>query len=330
MNTQVTELPPRPPGAVKALLSGFNAVAGNIKVILLPVVLDLFLWLGPRLTLHSIFPPFMDFITRTAAAAGQPTPPWPQPFIDFATNYNFFSYLRTFPLGIFSLMLLNLSAQTPLGARISWDIPNGFVTFVLPIVLIPLGCLLGSLYFYMVSRAALQLKEGPGLLRAAFHSMLLAGGWQVFFVAAFFVILLPCMFILEQLSGNFLLSLLFFMLVSWPITWLGLLVFFSSHAVFTGSRNAFSSFGQTFRMLRFGMPPMGWFALMALVISRGMDMLWLSAPAESWMMLVGILGHAFVSTGLLAASFIFYRDLSSWVEEALQWLNTHQITSARA
>lgn len=108
------------------------------------------------------------------------------------------------------------------------------------------------------------------------------------------------------------------------------MVFFSTHAVFIQSKNAFASLLQNFRVLRYGLPPMGWFALMAVIISHGMDLLWLIPPAESWMKLVGIFGHAFISTGLLSASFIFYRDLSTWVEEALQWLKTHQVTSAQA
>ena len=58
--------------------------------------------------------------------------------------------------------------------------------------------------------------------------------------------------------------------------------------------------------------------------------LWHAAPADSWMMGVGILGHAFISTSLLAASFIYYRDLNLWIETALQWLNKHNKSSAQA
>ena len=36
------------------------------------------------------------------------------------------------------------------------------------------------------------------------------------------------------------------------------------------------------------------------------------------MSLVGIAGHAFVTTGLLAASFVYYRDAMRWVQEFLQ------------
>jgi hypothetical protein len=61
-----------------------------------------------------------------------------------------------------------------------------------------------------------------------------------------------------------------------------------------------------------------------------MDLLWLIPPATSWMTVVGICGHAFVSTSLLAASFIYYHDLNTWIESALQWLKTQKTSSARA
>lgn len=38
------------------------------------------------------------------------------------------------------------------------------------------------------------------------------------------------------------------------------------------------------------------------------------------MFLVGILGHAFVTTALLAASFIYYRDMSVWLHALLKKL----------
>jgi len=70
--------------------------------------------------------------------------------------------------------------------------------------------------------------------------------------------------------------------------------------------------------------------MLTIVISQLMDMLWRVPPTESWMMGVGILGHAFISTSLLAASFIYYRDLNTWIESAQQWLKKQNTSSARA
>jgi hypothetical protein len=40
------------------------------------------------------------------------------------------------------------------------------------------------------------------------------------------------------------------------------------------------------------------------------------------MTLIGIGGHAFITTGLLAASFIYYRDMSAWLQTVFEQLRT--------
>jgi hypothetical protein len=44
-------------------------------------------------------------------------------------------------------------------------------------------------------------------------------------------------------------------------------------------------------------------------------------------MLVGIAGHAFVSTALLAASFIYYRDINAWLSVVLDQLQKRSPTA---
>lgn len=75
-------------------------------------------------------------------------------------------------------------------------------------------------------------------------------------------------------------------------------------------------------MMRYALPSLGWFVIVAMVLSQGLNFLWRIPPSDSWMTLFGIFGHAFVSTALLAASFIYYRDLNIWVDAALQWMKT--------
>jgi len=40
------------------------------------------------------------------------------------------------------------------------------------------------------------------------------------------------------------------------------------------------------------------------------------------MLLVGVVGHAFITTSLLAASFIYYRDMNAWLAIALERMKT--------
>ena len=322
MEARNVELPPKPPGAVDALVSGFNATTLNLGLVLFPVALDVFLWLGPRLKVDTLFTSTLEELSKVL---GAPILSRPEEMEKVLDGFNLFSRLRTYPFGVFSLMLNNSSGTSILGVRPDWEISSWLMLIGLSIILTCVGLFFGSLYFYCVSRVALKPGTGPSLLRTVFHSLLI---WSVF-TFFYFIGLLFLPFGALLLMNNLVIMLILLLFFAWPITWVGLMIFFSTHGVFIFSKNAFASLGQNFRLLRYGMPPMGWFAFMAIVISQGMDLIWRIPATDSWMALIGIFGHAFVSTALLAGSFIFYRDLNSWVDQALAWVKTHQITSAR-
>lgn len=107
------------------------------------------------------------------------------------------------------------------------------------------------------------------------------------------------------------------------------MIYYSFFGIFANSQNALASTRTSIRMLRYGLPPLGWFTMLVILISQVMDMLWRAAPADSWMMGVGIFGHAFVSTSLLAASFIYFKELNSWIETALEWIQQQKKSSAQ-
>jgi hypothetical protein len=326
MESRPPHLPPQPPGAVNALVNGFNVVANNVGVILFPVLFDTLLWLGPRLKVATLFEPMIQDVMRMQATV-KDFPVTPQMLSDFWNGFNLFSVLRTFPLGIFSLMSANLSEISPLGTRLDWNVSGFLLALFLLLLLTLLGWLGGSFYYYAVSRAALKPEKGANLLFAVFNSLLLSGTWALVGL----IVSLPAVFVLGLLLLiNQTMAWIVNLLVVLFIVWMALPVFFSLHGIFIRTQNAFISIWQSFRMVRYGLPSLGWFAMLAIIISQGLDMLWRIPPTDSWMALVGILGHAFVSTSLLAASFIYYRDMQTWVEAALQWIKTNQITSARA
>jgi len=309
-------------------MHGFNVIAGNVIVIIFPAILDLFFWLGPRLKADTLFAPILEYLPQIQAQV----PPaqakvFIQLFTEFSNGFNLFSVFRTFPLGVFSLMSTNLSTTSPLGLRPGIDLPGSLVAFGLILCLTFCGWLAGSLYFRAVARAALGFEKTPGLFRAMFHSLLLSGIW----LFLFFLANLPLLIFLGLLTllDSLIRSVIVFILLV-PLSWVILAVFFSFHGIFASSQNAWVSVRNSFRLLRYGLPPLGWFAMLTIVISQGMNMLWQIPPANSWMAGIGIIGHAFISTSLLAASFIYYRDLNTWVESALQWLKTQKTTSLSA
>jgi hypothetical protein len=53
-----------------------------------------------------------------------------------------------------------------------------------------------------------------------------------------------------------------------------------------------------------------------------MNLLWELPDPTSWLTLIGIAGHAFIVTRLLAATFIYYRDGLRWMQENIQRMSS--------
>lgn len=322
MESKSPSLPP-PPGAIHAFIKGFDTVANNLGVLLLPVMLDFFLWLGPQLKGRALIQPLLD-VARQLPDASQ-SQELLTALSEFANGFNLFSVLRAYPFGIYSLMAANLSLQTPFGTRIEIE-PGGIgISLLLLLALTALGWLGGGLYYHVVAGAVFK-ENAPSLLWSLFHTVLLSGFWMFFFTLLNVpAILLLAVLGLLNAGIRFVILLLLFI----PFSWFLLGVFYSAHGIYAGRQNLFLSVWNGFRMIRYGLPNLGWFSLLAILLSYGLDILWRIPPADSWMTAVGILGHAFVSTSLLAASFFYYRDIYLWIESALQWLKTNHPSSAR-
>ncbi len=333
MQTEQGKIPP-PPGLIAAIASGFDAVATHILVIALPLLLDLFLWLGPHLSLVQLAQPIMDQLppipaspltqTLNPASTGASQLTW----ATFLDRFNLFNLMQTFPVGVSSLvgggLLPLLPAQTPLGGPVKFEV-NSILTVVgMWILLVLLGWMLGGLYYHWVSRISLKL--GPRPLRESLKQIILL---SIIWVVLTLIVGFPVLLVLAIL--NTFIPLLGwiaqFVIVMFAI-WLLMPVFFSPHGIFAYQQDAFHSILNSLRMVRFTLPNTGLFLLAFVLIGQGLNLLWRTPPDDSWLMLVGIAGHAFVSTALLAASFIYYRDINAWLKTVFDILKA-QASSAR-
>jgi hypothetical protein len=148
---------------------------------------------------------------------------------------------------------------------------------------------------------------------------------SVIWIIALMVILIPMTLILTILtmlspvlaSGVLLVILLFSF-------WLIVPLFFTPHGIFVRKQHAFYSIFSSLRMARFTLPTSGMFVLCVLLLSTGLNYLWSVPTDDSWMLLIGIAGHAFITTALLAASFVYYRDMNVWLQTILDQLQRKQ------
>ena len=62
------------------------------------------------------------------------------------------------------------------------------------------------------------------------------------------------------------------------------------------------------------------FVFIIFILTTGLNYLWSVPQSNSWMTLIGIAGHAFITTALLAASFVYYRDMNVWLQTVFEKL----------
>src|SRR3972149_7031553 len=107
MELSRTENLPPPPGIINSIKAGFDTIATHITVILLPLLLNLFLWLGPRLRMDALFNSIKDDVISIWKTGGvsaediQRVLTWYDRTIP---SINLFWLFRTIPIGISSLL----------------------------------------------------------------------------------------------------------------------------------------------------------------------------------------------------------------------------------
>jgi hypothetical protein len=323
MNSSQESLPiPPPPGVVGALKAGLDVISTHISIILLPLALDAFLWLGPRLSVKSIFTAFYTQMLDIYKVSGMPVdeltraePQW----IDFLQQFNLFGFLRTFPVGVSSLMQAKMPILSPFGSQNVIEVGSWLSLFGWMFLLTLLGWTLGAIYFQLVSRLVSGPERVIASARAIGQSMLFSIG----FVIVALVIGMPVLFVLSILNlfGAAVMQTGLFVIMLFA-SWLVVPLFFTPHGIFMRGENAFHSVLTSLRMSRFILPSASMFVLALFLAAQGLNILWTVPPDESWMLLVGIAGHAFVTTALLAASFIYYRDMNAWLNIVAERLKT--------
>lgn len=324
---KIETLPP-PPGIVGSLRAGFDAIASHLTVILIPLALDLLLWLGPRLHVDRLFQPIFNELARYARYSGFPSADLKilqensTAILEQLGQFNLLSTLRTFPIGVFSLMSGTRPAGTPLGAPSVIQIDSVLTLLVWIVSLTLIGWMFGGLFFRWVSLVVIDPSQsvenrfGQSILQTMLMSLM-------YFILAI-MLGVPLLIVLALvMAASPLIAQGLLLILGLLSMWLVVPLFFSSHGIYMRRQNVFSSIYTSLRMARFTMPTSSLFVLSVLLIAYGLNFLWKIPSSDSWMVLVGILGHAFVTTSLLAASFIYYRDMQVWLQTIFEKLKAN-------
>ena len=324
MNTTNSQTIPAPPGLISALLGGFDAITNHISVILFPVILDVFLWLGPHLRLGTIVQRLLQDINSLPGIDAQENlqafSVTQEIWLVIAQRLNLFTLLRSYPVGVPSLMASRLPIEAPLYTPQMVDVPSSWMVLGLWAGLPLLGLLIGTFYYLIVAQVSLTgqldlrsaLAQWTWSARQVVLLALMMGG-------IFMAVAIPgsCILSLTMMSG---LSLggLSVMLYIALMVWILFPLLFSAHGIFAYQHKVWKAIRHSATLTRLTLMRTSLLFLTVLLISEGLDTLWRVPPENSWLVLIGVTGHAFVTTSLLAASFIYYRDATRWMQRLAQ------------
>ena len=322
MNQVNEEVFPPPPKIIGSLLGGFETISNHLGLILFSVGLDILFWLGIQVRLEKVINIFLNW---TGANENLGTEEFTglmeanhEALLLIGERFNLLTTLRTFPIGIPSLMLSRSPTENPIGEVFAWQVPDSLTTLLLWLGLTLLGLILGTIYFELISQVVLQgkiewrtaIKEWPWYL---FQVILLS----IFWLAVIFAISVPLSCILPFILGGGV-STILLIIFSGILIWILFPLIFIPHGIFVYRYPMWKSVKQSVRVIRMTLPTSILFVLSVVIISQGLDLLWNKIPDASWLTMVAILGHAFVATSLLAGTIVYYRDAHTWMERVIQ------------
>lgn len=307
-------------GIIDTLSAGYRVIARRWWLLAIPVLLDLFLWMGPRLGIAGLVRDLAVSLNVPAGASQEMAGALQQTqyILDQLARANLWALLAWGIPGIPSLIAAVAPAglAAPIAAgTIQVGDPLQAVGLVLALMLV--GVLLSSVYVAGVGSAVLQEYE-PGASRRPFGRLVLST-WGQLLLFLLIILLAALMFSVPFLMLGGLLALvnpavgmgalnLFSLLMLAVGVWMAVYLFFAVDSIIINGVHVLRAMWNSANVvLRNFWPALGLIILIQ-VISVGMSLIWKELTLSPWGTAFAILANAFISTGLVAASFIFYLD----------------------
>ena len=337
MDARTKEESARPLGVIGSLAAGFEMIGQHLSLIALPVLLDLLLWLGPRVSIASLVKQFAAFLLSRPApdptTVGQ-VAQMAQLIEQFGERSNLLALLSALPL----LTVPSLLAQhapgvvSPLGEPYVLSTASVLAVMAWAVVLVPIGLVLGFLYLNSLARwvhamrspdkqaPALSVDEGPALSKAdgvkkAFRVSDSVGKFlRVFlFTAALLASGMMLAPLWMLLVGTILATVPPLGMLAWSLS-IGLGSYIVLHLLFVvpgvlvGGRGLLRAIWESILLIHTQFSSVVGLVLLVVVIYQGLGFVWSLPSGDSWLLLIGILGNGCIATGLTAALFVFYQE----------------------
>lgn len=296
------------PGVIATITAGFELTTSHPWLIAFPILIDLFFWLGPRLSIEQLVERSQRILATDPGLSGMV-----EQISELSASYNLFTALSVPLVGVPALMSGASPESTPLAPAIfRLSDTTAFVGLFIALTLV--GLLLTAIYFSLIALVLRPGKDGAisALMKLVAFMKSTVVAWirlvilGIFLMVTILIIMLPLLplaYMVALLSQG--LGLMVIMLgIVIVVTYLSM----SVPSIITDHRPVGVSVVHSVKIVRRYLLPTMNLLLLVVLIGWGTNLLWHMADAGNWLTLVSIAGHGFVSTALVSSIFIFYRD----------------------
>jgi hypothetical protein len=311
----------RPISVFRALATGFDRIAARPILILPSLLLDVFLWFGPHLTIPTLIETLTTELVvplNADPALVEQTAAVREALAAFVDRFNLFSSFSTLPagmpfnllfsvfstllVGLPSLMAMRMPVVSPLGNAIVFSLSNPRDVLLLWLGITCVGVGAGVLY----NRWLIWQVDPKARIGSAWRA------WGRLLVLACLAYLIGTLvLILTGLiaSGQGLIY------VGMPLLFVAAVYLaFTPHAILRYQMGIWEALKQSLWFVRWNfIGAFGFIVTAFLLLWVSTAQVWSLPNEESWFNLLAILGHAFISATILAGSYAFFQERRQWL-----------------
>ncbi len=304
-------------GTIDALTAGFSLVARRFWILLIPIALNVFIWLGPRLSVAPLAQQVADMMQTSATlSAGQYEDAFAetsQMLSQWGDSANLFA--------LFAVALPQLSVLSQ--GAVAATLDNWPLTLLLVVALLAGGTYVAVAYLTLIAQ---QVRSAGGfaqglLARSALNWWrLVALGGVLLGVGL--ILLVP----IAMLTGVIALfssagAMVLASLAAWGAM-LGAMsfyfyLFFVPDAIVLDGARIRSAVTRSLAVVRRNTGASLVLILATIILTVGLGVIWGAISGTSAGVAAGIIGNAYVGSALVAASLIFYGSRWSALEQEI-------------
>jgi hypothetical protein len=315
-------------GIIEALSAGLDAVLRHPWLLLIPVLLDVFLWVGPRLqapALYRSFEPTLRQLTTelSSSEARFAAQELGKAIERFFTQYNLFAWLSA---GLIGVPVINGGIDATLklvtgSLPIVWQV-DSFDGYLLVFALFTtIGLFISALFWSMLGdyvrgeafHTARWLRQSFELWKKLLLLLIVVAGLVLLSIFPLSMV----MFTLSVFSAG--LASLIPLLAMGVAAWIILVCVFTPHGLALYHMTLSRAVNTSTLIVRANFSQTVGLAVIALAISIGTGLIWEGLAADSWLRLVAMAGSAIIGTGLIMASLVFYQNRVTILFESHHW-----------